>query len=290
LHWKIEKLYLSFLAVLIEPVDIPDNEVIEVVAQRCKSEHPEIRNTAIASLFMLGTTLSRRGISGLDFGSLHEPRICGPTSTTVASESPDGSFTCQFINEYRAMQGKLFFDSVETGWLVWGRQVRANKESTHDWGDTFDTDTLQSTRTLSQFFDRNAFTLLFRYAKMETKDGTHAAYRVHVVHMLWMIFRWLQISQSTSLSEALDEAEKMFGSGDDKHEHRALSEIMTALANTIRFCNQHVQTQLLEWILRMFKVVVEGKLKQDMLPYWVNFVGMLSASAQLGTVSPVDHK
>ncbi|KAF7561574.1 hypothetical protein G7046_g2565 [Stylonectria norvegica] len=231
-HWKIATRCAIFATNLCLRFDgVAPAEFVDLVAHGTNDPHPGLRGYYLQAFTSVFTAVDMRAVYGHDYRNyLLEKETGDRNRIQVPVEAGDAEFTQNFLDAFKQPDNaKYMVDSDHPGWLVWGKQFTAFRAKP----DPFDSyDEVETTvrEQMGRILTREWFSECFEYLKQEPRDSSTDRFRMSNVYLLMHTFDLMHYGKTAVTLEDIQELTKeVYGDGNDKHQHRATSEILGAL-------------------------------------------------------------
>ena len=275
-YWRLQRLVVSLIAGLEVTSQLQDSSVIQLFMEYLVSPHPDLRRSAISGLIGACNTVWRYALSGGDMTYLLQGRYIDTHVKELDLQVQNGVSSLPLpISEEAAGSDQLYFDRVNTGWLIENTSIQVEQRRNDDQGSQFQPDVKGFLANISGILTQKYINAFCNFISMESREGPSTSFRPVVVHLAFEIIRISEITQPMIMSQWFSEVTEMFGQGVDKNAHRALAEISAALLISTRFSSEEVRDRVLGWFTPLFEMLINEKLTPDTLPCWLSFVGSI---------------
>nr|POE47013.1 proteasome activator complex subunit 4 [Quercus suber] len=275
-HWK----KASRTAVMVISLDyrfetVASDSMIELVVRGVIDQHPALRNlygTSINAIYNLAQT---RAIVGHKYENylLHYQQDADEVTVPTTPEDP--SWTKRYLEAFARPEAEVFIDSDYPGWLVWQKTMRGFKPNGPS-ALQYDKVEQHVRAKMGSYVDRNWVSTYFGYLKQEPRDA-HAD-RFRMSSMMIVAFALdLTAAGLTPLTFAdfKDLAQAVYGDGSDKHQHRAMSEILAAMLSGSEDFEPELRTEIWEFAFPIVRRIFTDGLTPENSSYWSAFVNLV---------------
>lgn len=275
-HWK----KASRTAVMAIGLDyrfetIASDSMIELVVRGVIDPHPALRTLYATSLYAIYNLSQSRAIVGHKYERYLLYHQEDPDEVTVPTAPEDPTWTQRHLQAFAKPEAEVFIDSDHAGWLVWQKTMRGFRSS----GPSklkYDEVEQRVRCRMGMFIDRHWISTYFGYMKQEPRDSNADRFRMSsmmlVAHALDLTAAGLT---AVTLQDFKDLAQAVYGDGSDKHQHRAMAEILAAMLTSSEDFELELRTQVWEFAFPIVRRVFTDGLTPENSSYWSSFVSVI---------------
>ena len=272
-HWKQASRTAAIVVSLGMRFDhIASQELINLLTQGCIDEHPGLRGLYTGGFTALMGLVESRASAGHKYENYLMDKPSLPAKIKVEPQREDPGWTGKFLEKFAHAEAEYYVDHDHPGWLVWSYTMPAYKADP-DVDIEYD-DTENAVRAhIGSLLDRKWYMKAFDHIKQEPRDAS--ADRFHVSNTLFLAYSFelmmLGLTKAT-FPEIKEEIRNTYGEGTDKHEHRALSEILAALLMSAIDKPMTYRTEIWEYAFPIFSRIFSDGLTPENVSYWTSFL------------------
>jgi proteasome activator subunit 4 len=277
-HWKIATRCAIFATNLCLRFDtVAPTEFIDLVANGTIDPHPGLRGYYLSAFTSLFTALDMRAAYGHDYKNfLMEKEAGDRNKIEVTVENGDAAFTQKFLDAFKQPEdAEYMVDSDHPGWLVWGKKFTALRAKPLPF-DAYDTLERGVRDQIGQVLTKEWFTQCFDYLKQEPRDASMDRFRMSNVYLLMHVFDLMHFGKTAaSLDDIKDLVKQVYVDGNDKHQHRATSEILGALLAGSSDDPPEIRNLVWSFAAPMLLKILADDLTPDNLQYWLTCLHLI---------------
>ena len=274
-HWK----KASRTAVLVVGLDfrfesVASEGVMELVTKGVIDTHPALRTLYTSSLGAIFTLAQTRAVVGHSYEKYLLDEQNDPDEVTVATERDDPTWTERFLQGFAQPHAEAYIDADHPGWLVWKDKMRAAQT-----GATklqYDEVEMNVRAKIASYIDRHWLSTLFGYMKQEPRDQHADRFRMSssmiVAHALDLMAAGLT---KATWEDVKDLTQAVYGDGSDKHQHRAMAEIMGAMLSSAEEFDPKFREEVWDFAFPIVRRVLSDGLTPENISYWSTFVTLI---------------
>ncbi|UKZ83081.1 hypothetical protein TrVFT333_010883 [Trichoderma virens FT-333] len=278
-HWKIASRCAIFATNLCLRFDtIAPEEFVDLVAYGTNDPHPGLRNYYLSAFTTLFSTIDMRAVYDHDFNNyLQEKEVDYRNKIQIPVEKGDAEFTQKFLDAFEGSpeDAEYMVDADHPGWLVWGKSFTAFR-ARPKYFDNYD-DTERAVRDhIGKILTKEWVSQCFEYLKQEPRDSSTDRFRMHEVYLLMHVFDLMHYGRTVVTLEDIKElTTDIYGDGNDKHQHRATSEILGALLAGSSDDPPEIRNKVWEFAAPFMLKIFEGDLTPENLQYWLTCLHLI---------------
>ncbi|KAK5996591.1 Proteasome activator complex subunit 4-like protein [Cladobotryum mycophilum] len=277
-HWKIATRCAIFATNLCLRFDsVAPTEFVDLVAKGTIDPHPGLRGYFLSAFTSLFTTIDMRAVYGHDYRNyLMEKEVGDRNRIEVPVQKGDAEFTKKFLEAFQEPQGAEYMvDADHPGWLVWGKKFTAFRARPLSF-NAYD-DLEKSVRDqVGKILTKEWFAQCFEYLKQEPRDASTDRFRMSNAYLLMHVFDLMHYGKTAVTLEDIKELIKeVYGDGNDKHQHRATSEILGALLAGSSDDPPDMRNRVWEFAAPMILKVFNDDLTPENLQYWLTCLHLI---------------
>ncbi|ENH65686.1 Proteasome activator complex subunit 4 [Fusarium oxysporum f. sp. cubense race 1] len=271
-HWKIATrcaIFATNLCLRFHTLAPP--EFIDLVAQGTNDPHPGLRGYYLSAFTSVFTAVDMRAVYGHDYRNyLLEKEVGDRNRIQVTVEKGDAEFTHNFLEAFKQPEGAEYMvDADHPGWLVWGKKFTAYRAKPLPFNAYDDVETAVRDQ-MGRILNREWLSQCFDYLKQEPRDTSTDRFRMSNVYLLMHVFDLMHYGKTlVTLDDVKELVKEVFGDGNDKHQHRATSEIMGALLAGSSDDPPEIRNRVWEYAAPFMLNIFADDLTPDNLQYWL---------------------
>ena len=274
-HWK----KASRTAVMAIGLDyrfetIASEAMLSMVVKGVIDPHPQLRMLYATSLSAIFSLVQTRALAGHTYESYLRDDQKDPDEVSVETERDDPSWTERFLAAFGQPHAETYIDSDFPGWLVWQKTMR--RYSTGKCTLQYDEVEQGVRRTMGSYIDRNWLSKVFGYMKQEPRDQHSDRFRMHsamiVAYALDLMAGGFTVA---TFDDFRDLTQAVYGDGSDKHQHRAMAEILAAMLSSADDFEPELRTRVWEFAFPITRRVLSEGLTPENSSYWSAAVALI---------------
>ncbi|RSL86860.1 hypothetical protein CEP52_015699 [Fusarium oligoseptatum] len=271
-HWKIATRCAIFATNLcLRFHTLAPAEFVDLVANGTNDPHPGLRGYYLNAFTSVFTAVDMRAVYGHEYRNyLLEKEVGDRNRVQVQVEKGDEEFTHNFLESFKQPQDAAYMvDADHPGWLVWGKKFTAYRAKPLPF-DSYDGVEGALRDQMGQILNREWLSQCFDYLKQEPRDATTDRFRMSNVYLLMHVFDLMHYGKTVvTLEDVKELVKEVFGDGNDKHQHRATSEILGALLAGSSDDPPEIRNRVWEYAAPMMLKIFADDLTPDNLQYWL---------------------
>ncbi|KAI9151972.1 Proteasome activator complex subunit 4 [Paramyrothecium foliicola] len=277
-HWKIATRCAIFATNLSLRFDtVAPKEFINLVAQGTNDPHPGLRGYYLNAFTSLFTALDMRAVYGHDYRNfLHEKEVSDRNRVEIKVDKGDAEFTKKFLEAFKQPDGAEYMvDSDHPGWLVWGKSFTAFRARPLPF-DAYDEVETAVREQIGGIVTKEWLSQCFEYLKQEPRDTSADRFRMSNVYLLMHVFDLMHYDKTAATLEDVQELiREVYGDGNDKHQHRATSEILGALLTGSSDDPPDIRNRVWKFAAPMLLKIFADDLTPENLQYWLTCLHLI---------------
>jgi proteasome activator subunit 4 len=277
-HWKIATrcaVFATNLCLRFHSVAPP--EFVDLVAQGANDPHPSLRGYYLSAFTSVFTAVDMRAVYGHDYRNyLLEKEVGQGNRIKIDVEKGDTEFTNNFLEAFKHHEGASYMvDADHPGWLVWGKKFSAYRAKPLPFNPYDETENALRDQ-IGQILNRDWLSQCFDYLKQEPRDATLDRFRMSNVYLLMHVFDLMHYGKTViTLDDVKELVKEVFGDGNDKHQHRATSEIIGALLAGSSDDPPEIRNRVWEYAAPFMLKIFADDLTPDNLQYWLTCLHLI---------------
>ena len=274
-HWK----KASRTAILAIGLDyrfetIASDSMIELVIKGVIDPHPALRTFHATSLNAIFSLTQTRALLGHQYVNYLLDQQKDPDEVSVPTERDHPNWTQRHLESFAKPEADAYIDSDFPGWLVWQDTMRGFRTGPSQL--KYDETEHSVRQKMGQYIDHHWLSTYFGYMKQEPRD-THAdRFRMSssmiVAYAMDLMADGLTVA---TFDDIRDLTLAVYGDGTDKHQHRALSEIMGAMLSSSEDFDHDLRTKIWEFAFPIVRRIFSEGLTPENSGYWSTFVTLI---------------
>lgn len=274
-HWK----KASRTAVMAVGLDyrfetIASPSMLELVALGVIDPHPQLRTLYATSLNAIFSLIGTRALNGHSYENYLLDEQHDPDETVISTERDDPAWTQRYLAAFAKPEADVYIDADFPGWLVWQKTLRASQT-----GETkleYDETEQAVRKKIGSYIDRRWLSTYFGYMKQEPRDQHADRFRMHssmiVAYVMNLLADGLTVA---TFADFKDLTQAVYGDGSDKHQHRAMAEIMGALISSSEDFKPSLREEIWSFAFPMLRRIFSDGLTPENSSYWATFVTLV---------------
>ncbi|WPH00129.1 Proteasome activator complex subunit 4 [Acrodontium crateriforme] len=274
-HWK----KASRTAVMAIGLDyrfetIASDSMLDVVVNGVIDPHPALRTLYASSLNAIFGLTQMRALTGHSYEKylldIHED----PDEVTVPTEPADPTWTARYLESFAKPEADAYIDADYPGWLVWKKTIRAFRPGPT--GIQYDEVEDHVRRKMGSFIDRHWLSTYFGYMKQEPRDRHNDRFRMGSSMIVSYALDLMSDGfTAATFEDVIDLTRAVYGDGSDKHQHRAMAEIMGAMLTSSEDFDTELRTKVWEFAFPTLRRIFTDGLTPENISYWSTFVALV---------------
>ncbi|KAH6977757.1 hypothetical protein EDB80DRAFT_826488 [Ilyonectria destructans] len=277
-HWKIATRCAIFATNLcLRFVGVAPAEFVDLVAHGTNDPHPSLRCYYLNAFTSVFTTIDMRAVYGHEYRNyLLEKEVGDRNRVVIPVEKGDAAFTQCFLESFKQPDNaECMVDSDHPGWLVWGKKFTAFRAKPLPF-DAYDEVESAVREQIGETVTREWFSNCFDYLKQEPRDSSTDRFRINNVYLLIHVFDLMHYGKTAVTMDDIKElATEVYGDGNDKHQHRATSEILGALLAGSSDDPPEIRNRVWEFAAPFLLKIFADDLTPENLQYWLTCLHLI---------------
>ncbi|KAH6951019.1 hypothetical protein BKA56DRAFT_712205 [Ilyonectria sp. MPI-CAGE-AT-0026] len=270
-HWKIATRCAIF-ATNLSPA-----EFVDLVAHGTNDPHPGLRGYYLNAFTSVFTAIDMRAVYGHEYRNyLLEKEIGDRNRVAIPVEKGDAAFTQRFLESFKQPDNAEYMvDSDHPGWLVWGKKFTAFRAKPLPF-DAYDEVESAVREQIGKTVTREWFSNCFDYLKQEPRDSSTDRFRMSNVYLLMHVFDLMHYGKTAvTMGDIKELTTEVYGDGNDKHQHRATSEILGALLAGSSDDPPEIRNRVWEFAAPFLLKIFADDLTPENLQYWLTCLHLI---------------
>ncbi|KAK4623702.1 Proteasome activator complex subunit 4 [Fulvia fulva] len=273
-HWK----KASRTAVMAIGLDyrfetIASEGMLELILKGVVDPHPNLRILYATSLNAIFSLTQTRALVGHKYENYLLDAQKDPDEVSIPTERDDPTWTQRYLESFAKPEADAYIDSDYPGWLVWQKTMRGFRVGPSQ----LEYDELETKvrSKMGSYIDRTWVSTLFGYMKQEPRDGQD---RFRMSSSMIVAYAMDLLSDGhtkVDFEDLKDLTLAVYGDGSDKHQHRALSEIMGAMLSSSEDFEPVLRTEIWEFAFPIVRRIFSDGLTPENSSYWQTFVTLI---------------
>jgi len=274
-HWK----KASRTAVMVIGLDyrfetVSSDAMLELVVKGVIDPHPALRTLYATSLNAIFSLAQTRALVGHKYENYLLDEQSDPDEVSVPCDREDPKWTQQYLKSFAQPEAEAYIDSDFPGWLVWQKTMRGFRTGPSRL--KYDEVEQRVRQKMGSFIDRHWLSTYFGYMKQEPRDQHADRFRMSSS----MIVAYAMDLMAAGLTPATfddfkDLTQAVYGDGSDKHQHRAMSEIMGAMLSSSEDFETELRTKVWDFAFPIVRRIFSDGLTPENSSYWSTFVTLV---------------
>ncbi|KAK4554641.1 Proteasome activator BLM10 [Recurvomyces mirabilis] len=274
-HWK----KASRTAVMVIGLDyrfetVASDGVVELITKGVIDTHPALRalySTSLNAVFSLAQT---RALVQHRYENYLLDAQFDPDEITIPTEREDEGWTQRYLDAFAKPETEAYIDNDYPGWLVWKDSMKGAQT-----GPTklvYDEVEMNVRRKMGSIIDRHWLSTYFGYMKQEPRDQHADRFRISssmiVAYALDLMAAGLTVA---NWQDFKDLTLAVHGDGSDKHQHRAMAEIMGAMLSSAEDFEQGFREEIWGFAFPILRRIMGDGLTPENIGYWSTLVTLV---------------
>lgn len=274
-HWK----KASRTAVMAIGLDyrfetVASDTMIELCVAGVVDPHPSLRTLYATSMNAIFSLTQTRALVGHTYENYLVDEQKDPDEVSVPTQRDDPTWTERYLASFAQPNAEAYIDGDYPGWLVWQKAMRGFHTGPSKL--QYDEIEMHVRETMGRLIDRNWLSTYFGYMKQEPRDANFDRFRMSSS----MIVAYAMDLMAHGLTKATfddfkDLALAIYGDGSDKHQHRAMAEILGAMVSSSEDFEQSLRESVWEFAFPIVRKVFSDGLTPENSSYWSTFVTLV---------------
>lgn len=273
-HWK----KASRTAVLAIGLDyrfetIASDDMLDLVVKGVIDPHPQLRTlygTSLNAIFSLAQT---RALVGHKYENYLLDEQKDPDEVSIPTERDDPTWPQRYLDSFAKPEAVAYIDSDYPGWLVWQKAMRGFRTGKSQL--EYDATERKVRAKMGSSIDRHWLSTYFGYMKQEPRDNGdrfRMSYSMIVAYAMDLMADGLT---KATWDDFKDLAQAVYGDGTDKHQHRAMAEIMGAMLSSSEDFDHDLRTKIWDFTFPTVRRIFTDGLTPENIGYWSTFVTLI---------------
>ena len=274
-HWK----KASRTVVMVIGLDyryetIASEGMVELVANGVIDPHPQLRTLYATSLNAIFSLIQTRALTGHKYESYLMDDEKDPDEVSIPTRRDDPDWTQQYLEAFAKPEAHAYIDADYPGWLVWQNKMRGY--TTGESKIQYDEVETNIRKKIGSFIDRRWLSTYFGYMKQEPRDQQSDRFRMHSSMIVAYTMDLMAEGHTVAtFDDFKDLTLAVYGDGTDKHQHRAMSEIMGGMLSAGEDFEIGLRTKVWEFAFPILRRIFSDGLTPENSNYWATFVTLI---------------
>ncbi|TKA34126.1 hypothetical protein B0A50_00106 [Salinomyces thailandicus] len=274
-HWK----KASRTAIMVIGLDyrfetVASDGMLELVVKGVIDPHPALRTLYATSLTAIFSLAQTRALFGHKYENYVLDAQSDPDEVSVSCDRDDPNWTQRYLESFAKPEAEAYIDSDHPGWLVWQKTMRGFRTGPSQL--KYDEVEQHVRETMGSNINRHWLSTYFGYMKQEPRDQNADRFRMSSS----MIVAYALDLMADGLTQATwddfkDLTLAVYGDGSDKHQHRAMAEIMGAMLSSSQDFETELRTQIWDFAFPIVRRILTDGLTPENSSYWSTFVTLV---------------
>ncbi|OLL23544.1 Proteasome activator complex subunit 4 [Neolecta irregularis DAH-3] len=258
---------------LADYCDLPEQDLLTLCVKGLYDSHPQQRYLWYAVSSGILSPIWQRVFAQNNRANWVLDEVRAPNTTYVSTQS-DPDFLELFLHrKVHSNQKQIYFDSCNKGWLAWPDRIEAWSNNLTIITQNLTGEERESVDYLAKQLTPDFFRAFFERLTEEPPGHLGNNFNHGLVISCKLLFTILWSSNyGATPEEVKEQILEMYGKGSIVHQHRALSEVLSALLRSLRFANEEQQEQVWEWIMPLLQKIFSDDLTPDNINFWKDFI------------------
>jgi proteasome activator subunit 4 len=274
-HWK----KASRTAVLAIGLDyrfetITSDAMIEMVITGVIDPHPNLRALYATSMNAIFSLAQTRALVGHKYENYLTDSQQDPDQVFIPTERDDPTWTKRYLAGFAEPEAQAYIDGDYAGWLVWQKNIRGFQTGATKLA--YDDVEKHVRQKMGTYIDNKWLSTLFGFMKQEPRDANVDRFRMTNS----MIVAYAMDLMSDGLTPAKfsdfkDLALAVYDDGSDKHQHRAMAEILGAMISSAEETTPAFREEVWEFAFPIVRKIFSDGLTPENISYWSTFTTII---------------
>lgn len=273
-HWK----KASRTAVMAIGLDyrfatISSDSMLELIVKGVIDQHPQLRSLYASAMNAIFNLTQTRALVGHKYENYVLDNQSDPDAVSVPTAPKDEDWTQRYLESFAKPEAEAYIDSDYPGWLVWQKTMRGFRTGP----SRLEYDDVEKgvRRKMGQHIDRNWLSTYFGYMKQEPRDGADRFRMSSSMIVAYAMDLMADGLTQVTFQDFADLTKAVFGNGSDKHQHRALSEILGAMLSSSEDFAHDLRTEIWDFAFPIVRRVFSDGMTPENQSYWATFVTII---------------
>ena len=274
-HWK----KASRTAVMVIGLDyrfetIASEAMLDLVVKGVIDPHPNLRTLYATSLNAIFSLIQTRALTGHKYENYLMDEQKDPDEVSIPTDPDDPTWTQRYLEAFAKPDAEAYIDSDFPGWLVWQKSMRGYQTGPSNL--EYDSVEHAVRKKMGAHIDRHWLSTYFGYMKQEPRDQASDRFRMHssmiVAYAMDLMAAGLTVA---TFEDFKDLTQAVYGDGSDKHQHRAMAEIMGAMISSSEDFELDLRTKVWEFAFPILRRIFSDGLTPENSSYWSTLVTLV---------------
>lgn len=273
-HWKkASRTAIMAIGLDYRFENIASNGLLDLVVKGVIDPHPQLRALYATSLNAIFSLTQARALCGHKYENYLLDEQTDPDEVSIPTERDDPGWTQRYLDAFAQPNAEAYIDSDFPGWLVWTKTMRGFHTGKSKL--EFDECELSVRRRMGQAIDRHWLSTYFGYMKQEPRDGQDRFRMSSSMTVGYAIDLMASGLTKATFEDLKDLTQAVYGDGSDKHQHRAMSEIMGAMLSSAEDFDQETREKIWAFAFPIVRRIFTDGLTPENSSYWNTFVSLI---------------
>lgn len=286
-HWKTAVRTATVLFNLgLRFQNIAPDGFLDLVMKGVVDDHPGLRNIYSGIANSVFCHVELRAMCQHEYRRYITDQLIIPGKTVILTDRYNPEWTSKFLGQFAQPEVDYYVDHECHGWLIWQDTIPAfekfPKQLEYD-------DVEQHVRQkLGKHITADWLKAYFAYLKQEPRDSSADKFRISFVTVLHFVFTLAADGLTEVTFEDIKrEALVIYGPGTDKHEHRAMAEIVAGMISAHYERTPEDTQKLWDFVFPFLRKVFDEQLNPENLSYWTTFIHVIFESKDIRRLWPI---
>ncbi|KAF7197534.1 Proteasome activator complex subunit 4 [Pseudocercospora fuligena] len=273
-HWK----KASRTAVMAIGLDyrfetIASEGMLDLVVKGVIDPHPSLRSLYSTSLNAIFSLAQTRALVGHKYENYLLDEQRDPDEVSVPTARDDTTWTQRYLESFAKPEAEAYIDADYPGWLVWQKTMRGFHTGPSQL--QYDETEQKVRKKMGSHIDRNWLSTYFGYMKQEPRENADRFRMSSSMIVAYAMDLMADGLTPATFEDFKDLTQAVYGDGSDKHQHRAIAEIMGAMLSSSEDFEHELRTQIWDFAFPIVRRIFSEGLTPENTSYWSTFVTLI---------------
>ncbi|SMY22391.1 unnamed protein product [Zymoseptoria tritici ST99CH_1A5] len=252
---------------------IASDGMLDLVVKGVIDPHPQLRALYGSSMTAIFSLTQMRALVGHKYENYLMDQQKDPDEVSVPTDRDNPGWTTRYLEAFAKPEAEAYIDSDYPGWLVWQKTMRGFRT-----GPTlleYDETELAVRRKVGKHLDRHWLSTFFGYMKQEPRDNADRFRMSMAMIVAYAMDLMANDLTPVTFDDFKDLTQAVYGDGTDKHQHRAMAEILGAMLFSSEEFSQELRTKIWEFAFPIVRRIFSDGLTPENTSYWSSFVALI---------------
>ncbi|KAL6717609.1 Proteasome activator BLM10 [Lecanora helva] len=287
-HWKqASRTAAIVLTMGVRFERIASDNLIDLVTKGSINAHPNLRGLYSGAFIAVCSIIESRATASHSYENYLLNKQNFPSKIEVPTRQDDTSWTSEFLSKFTQPEAEYYIDHDHPGWFVWAKTMPArvvNPKISLEYDATEN----EVRSKIGKLLDRDWYSAFFAFLRQEPRDATADRFRMTSAMMLGYTFDLMQSGLTVAtFSDVQSLITELWTENPDKHQHRAMAEILGALLGSTEDKSMESCAGLREYVFPIVQQVFSDGLNPENVTYWTTFLHLATVGKDPRRIWPL---